>query len=66
MTETQAPNYVPASYSIPQDFKERIERMAAEAMSNPSIVVRRILADYFAKLDTPTNGKSKKTEKVTA
>lgn len=42
---------VPASYAIPLAWKARIEAIAAADYSNPSVVIRRILADHFAKLD---------------
>lgn len=50
------PAYVSASYSLPPEFKERIEKMAVADFSNPSVVMRRILADYFRTQPTPAVG----------
>ena len=42
---------VTASFTIPADHKDRIEQIAKSQDLNASQVVRRILADHFAKLD---------------
>lgn len=41
-----------AAYYIPSSVKDRIEQEAKKQDLNASQFVRRILADYFARLDT--------------
>lgn len=42
---------ITASYTIPSDFKERIDQMARDEDLNSSQVVRRIFREYFERLD---------------
>jgi predicted transcriptional regulator len=42
---------VPASYTIPETLKERIERIASEQDLTASQVIRRILAEHFSRVD---------------
>lgn len=52
MTDSSAPSeLVTAAYSIPADIKARIEREAKEQDLKTSQYIRRILSDYFARLD---------------
>jgi len=58
---------VVAAYSIPADFKERIEKMAKDQDLNASQLVRRILRDYFERLDAEAvKPKAHKPEPIAA
>ena len=48
MSNTVKPAYIPASYSRPPEWKERIEQMARAEYCSPSVIMRRLLAQSFA------------------
>lgn len=68
METTPAPDIelVTASYTIKEEHKARIESMARKEILNASIVMRRILDEYFAKLDASPAPNGKKPRKATA
>lgn len=57
------------SYTIPSTWKERLEEISLQQDLNKSQLMRRILSDYFAKLDatpeTPTPAPTKKLNSAT-
>jgi len=69
MTDAEAPKYISLSVTVLVDQRERLETLAAADYSNPSVIVRRILADYFARLDGTDRKPARKNaaaEKVAA
>lgn len=59
----EAEQLVTAAYSIPQDIKDRLEQDAAKQDLKTSQLVRRILRDYFERLDALDAAKPNKTRK---